>query len=128
MSREHLWVMQSLPYRFKNKTPLLSSWVVYKIPCIMYTLYKIPYRRARAFGLAAAQPLHFRPSASREQRYLAYNLMGCTIAELETAHKTLVKRTVTIYIFKAFFTLVITIYIIIKLHFGSEHPFPIGII
>ena len=26
MSRKHLWVMQSLSYRFKNKTPLLSSW------------------------------------------------------------------------------------------------------
>ena len=30
-------------------------------------VYKIPYRRARAW------PSGFRPSASREQRYLAYN-------------------------------------------------------
>ena len=34
--------------------------------CIL--VYKIPYRRARAW------PAGFRPSASREQRYLAYKL------------------------------------------------------
>ena len=33
----------------------------------MYVVYKIPYRRARSA---------FRPSASREQRYLAYNNVG----------------------------------------------------
>ena len=50
--------------------------------------------------------------------------MGCTIAELETAHKTLGKCTLIIYISKAFSTLVITIYIIIKLHFGFRTPLP----
>ena len=40
--------------------------IVYKIPIVLYTRYPIV---ARALGLAA-----FRPSASREQRYLAYNL------------------------------------------------------
>ena len=34
---------------------------------IIRLVYKIPYRRARAW------PSGFRPSASREQRYLAYN-------------------------------------------------------
>ena len=74
----------------------------------------------RALGIAAVQPLGRVPS--REQRYLAYNLMGCTNAELETAHKTLGKCTLIIYISKAFSTLVITIFIIIKFHFGFRTP------
>ena len=48
--------------------------------------------------------------------------MGCTIAE--TAHITLGKCTLIIYISNAFSTLVITIYIIIKLHFGFRTPLP----
>ena len=58
----------------------------------------------------------------RSQRYIAYNLMGCTIVELDTAHKTLGECTLIIYISKAFSTLVITIYIIIKFHFGFRTP------
>ena len=48
--------------------------LVYKIPYRL--VYKIPYRRAPRL----AYRLHssaFRPSASREQRYLAYNLSSC---------------------------------------------------
>ena len=40
-------------------------------------VYKIPYRRA--LGLAALGLAAFRPSASREQRYLAYNISGLTL-------------------------------------------------
>ena len=48
--------------------------------------------------------------------------MGCTIAE--TAHQTLGKCTLIIYISNAFSTLAITIYIIIKLHFGFGTTLP----
>ena len=39
-------------------------------PAMQGVVYKIPYRRARAWPSGCSA---FRPSASREQRYLAYN-------------------------------------------------------
>ena len=39
----------------------------------LVVVYKIPYRRARAWPSASREQ---RPSASREQRYLAYKVSG----------------------------------------------------
>ena len=41
---------------------------------IGYLVYKIPYRRAWPTGCIGSA---FKPSASREQRYLAYNRVSC---------------------------------------------------
>ena len=44
--------------------PTLNTWIIF--------VYKIPYRRAPRLACSA-----FRPSASREQRYLAYKDYLC---------------------------------------------------
>ena len=56
-------------------------------------VYKIPYRRARAWHSA------FRPSASREQRYLAYKRKIYAFPQIYTFNKTYVFWK-SIYVFK----------------------------
>ena len=57
----------------REKVKFLVSVRVLVVVWVM-VVYKIPYRRARAWPLGL---LAFRPSASREQRYLAYKGYGC---------------------------------------------------
>ena len=57
--------------------PIKLSAVCISTQCTPRSVYKIPYRRAPRLAYSA-----FRPSASREQRYLAYNSPNCIVCKI----------------------------------------------
>ena len=76
LSYAHIMFVYKIPFR---RAPRLALYAIYLCSCIQDTLSS----RA-ALGLPAAA---FRPSASREQRYLAYNL--CSSAHSPSARATI---------------------------------------
>ena len=68
------------------------GYIIYNDSCCLYTRYPIVARRAWPVGCSA-----FRPSASREQRYLAYNHVTCRISRaLDQTHVTIIIKYIYI--------------------------------